>query len=96
MRTVLADLFSDRRVRSHSWMNDAQAGWILSAAGPVKGQGSHTQTLPLRCIRAPYCEQAMPLTRVSAGQRLDVGVAGFEPAAPRSQSECATKLRHTP
>ena len=25
-----------------------------------------------------------------------VGVAGFEPAAPRSQSECATKLRHTP
>ena len=25
-----------------------------------------------------------------------VGVAGFEPTAPRSQSECATKLRHTP
>ena len=25
-----------------------------------------------------------------------VGVAGFEPAAPRSQSECATTLRHTP
>jgi hypothetical protein len=25
-----------------------------------------------------------------------VGVAGFEPAAPRSQSECATKLRYTP
>jgi hypothetical protein len=25
-----------------------------------------------------------------------VGVTGFEPAAPRSQSECATKLRHTP
>ena len=23
-------------------------------------------------------------------------MAGFEPAAPRSQSECATKLRHTP
>jgi hypothetical protein len=27
---------------------------------------------------------------------LPVGVAGFEPAATRSQSECATKLRHTP
>jgi hypothetical protein len=27
---------------------------------------------------------------------LQVGVAGFEPTAPRSQSECATKLRHTP
>jgi hypothetical protein len=26
----------------------------------------------------------------------EVGVAGFEPTAPRSQSECATKLRHTP
>jgi hypothetical protein len=25
-----------------------------------------------------------------------VGVAGFEPTAPRSQSECATKLRYTP
>jgi hypothetical protein len=27
---------------------------------------------------------------------VNVGVAGFEPTAPRSQSECATKLRHTP
>ena len=27
---------------------------------------------------------------------LPVGVAGFEPTAPRSQSECATKLRYTP
>src|SRR3954468_9175444 len=26
----------------------------------------------------------------------NVGVAGFEPTAPRSQSGCATKLRHTP
>src|SRR5437868_14620717 len=25
-----------------------------------------------------------------------VGVAGFEPAAPCSQSRCATRLRHTP
>ena len=25
-----------------------------------------------------------------------VGVAGFEPTAPYSQSRCATKLRHTP
>ena len=33
-----------------------------------------------------------------AGRRLilTVGVAGFEPTAPRSQSECATKLRYTP
>lgn len=25
-----------------------------------------------------------------------VGIAGFEPATPRSRSECAAKLRHTP
>ncbi len=25
-----------------------------------------------------------------------VGVAGFEPAAPCSQSRCATRLRYTP
>ena len=25
-----------------------------------------------------------------------VGIAGFEPTTPRSQSECATKLRHIP
>lgn len=30
------------------------------------------------------------------GEFFLVGVAGFEPTAPRSQSECATKLRHTP
>lgn len=33
------------------------------------------------------------LTPVTGSQ---VGVAGFEPTAPRTQSECATKLRHTP
>ena len=26
----------------------------------------------------------------------NVGITGFEPATPRSQSECATKLRHIP
>jgi hypothetical protein len=31
-----------------------------------------------------------------SSRRVMVGVAGFEPTAPRSQSECATKLRHTP
>ena len=35
--------------------------------------------------------------RAAAGGRpRAVGVTGFEPVAPRSQSECATKLRHTP
>src|SRR4051794_27851855 len=33
---------------------------------------------------------------VAADSLMSVGVAGFEPTAPRSQSECATKLRHTP
>jgi hypothetical protein len=42
--------------------------------------------------------QTAPVTAVKiADQRSDlVGVTGFEPVAPRSQSECATKLRHTP
>src|SRR5689334_4914293 len=37
---------------------------------------------------------AGPATGAVVGEL--VGVAGFEPTAPRSQSECATKLRHTP
>ena len=38
---------------------------------------------PDTCARCPETSQS-------------VGVAGLEPTAPRSQSECATKLRHTP
>ena len=34
--------------------------------------------------------------KISSYRSDRVGVAGFEPTAPRSQSECATKLRHTP
>jgi 2-keto-3-deoxygluconate permease len=39
---------------------------------------------------------APALTAVTGHRIPPVGVAGFEPTAPRSQSECATKLRHTP
>jgi hypothetical protein len=39
------------------------------------------------------CRPGRKITRTRADL---VGVAGFEPTAPRSQSECATKLRHTP
>ena len=35
------------------------------------------------------------LNRLTKRSRM-VGVTGFEPAAPCSQSTCATKLRHTP
>ena len=38
----------------------------------------------------------IPAVAVLSVGRCVVGVAGFEPTAPRSQSECATKLRHTP
>ena len=56
----------------------------------------------------PPAAQACPLlhgcyiSAVSRTAKIDehavylVGVTGFEPVAPRSQSECATKLRHTP
>jgi hypothetical protein len=37
-----------------------------------------------------------PVTDLVRDRFYLVGVAGFEPTAPRSQSECATKLRHTP
>ncbi len=39
---------------------------------------------------------ALPRLVVSARGLSMVGVAGFEPAAPCSQSRCATRLRHTP
>src|SRR5918998_392342 len=42
-----------------------------------------------RCYVPPACRSWIDLSCL-------VGVAGFEPTAPRSQSECATKLRHTP
>lgn len=35
-------------------------------------------------------------THQKISQKELVRLAGLEPAAPRSQSECATKLRHTP
>jgi hypothetical protein len=43
------------------------------------------------------CRRSRSRHPVDSKYRSDlVGVAGFEPTAPRSQSECATKLRHTP
>ncbi len=46
----------------------------------------------------PIDNQSPASTGVRRDSDVDllVGVAGFEPTAPRSQSECATKLRHTP
>jgi hypothetical protein len=38
----------------------------------------------------------VPCVLPAAHGRGTVGVAGFEPATPCSQSRCATKLRHTP
>jgi hypothetical protein len=46
----------------------------------------------VRGSAAPFRSTA----EVAGSQPRSVGVAGFEPTAPRSQSECATKLRHTP
>ncbi len=37
-----------------------------------------------------------PTAAHNPADHLLVGMAGFEPTAPRSQSECATKLRHIP
>ncbi len=46
--------------------------------------------------RVAVTDRCQPHPKIT-GTTFDlVGVAGFEPTAPRSQSECATKLRHTP
>ena len=48
-------------------------------------------------VATPLLRAAPVMAVKIADQRSDlVGVTGFEPVAPRSQSECATKLRHTP
>ena len=41
-------------------------------------------------------DRCQPASKITQAGRDLVGVAGFEPTAPRSQSECATKLRYTP
>ena len=54
--------------------------------------------LEIRCsIRLSY-RRNEPHARIAAARegRCSVGVRGFEPPTPCSQSRCATGLRHTP
>lgn len=57
----------------------------------------HCTTSALPCffrIRRTAVTYSLPAERGMAGLR--VGLTGFEPATPCSQSTCATKLRHNP
>ncbi len=64
-------------------------------AAPVPGGAVHTNE-GSRCYTTATCCGSERPGRSSGPVLHLVGVAGFEPTAPRSQSECATKLRYTP
>src|SRR5699024_7987580 len=50
----------------------------------------------LHWLHTPVSRCELMISQTTGVPVMLVGVAGFEPTAPRSQSECATKLRHTP
>ncbi len=57
------------------------------------GRMRHWQALDRQ---PPKVHQTGLLSSPCQGPERQVGAAGFEPATPRSQSECATGLRHAP
>ena len=81
----------------------AMLAYALSRLGLSSSKGTSTASRTLVGLRVSTvlfnalvssgCDGG-PATGAVVGEL--VGVAGFEPTAPRSQSECATKLRHTP
>ena len=95
------DRFMDQVVRAHRMLSGAAAqrccgGAIgrapaspgfVGVAGAAGRAGSYV---------APQPAPIVPLRDGTESARIVVGVAGFEPAAFRSQSGRATKLRHTP
>ena len=85
-------LFGRLERRLAHWRPD-QVELLLS----VTDRDAPPQRTVLECwiARTPAAadRRRSPLTRCRPGP---VGVAGFEPATPCSQSRCATWLRHTP
>jgi hypothetical protein len=75
-------------VYAHVSLDNQRAGLDLLNAQLVDTDEDTSPTL-----RSAACRT---LTRTDDTYSDLVGVTGFEPVAPRSQSECATKLRHTP
>ncbi len=63
-------------------------------AGPRRNESSALGTHPW--LHGCHISSVRPPGKIVETRADLVGVAGFEPTAPRSQSECATKLRHTP
>ena len=61
---------------------------------PVGARPPAAQACPL--LQGCYISAVSPTAKIGDHAVYLVGVTGFEPVAPRSQSECATKLRHTP
>ena len=81
-----------RRCSGSTACSTGSARWS-SACAPAAGTGDPPDP-------AGPAGAVTPGSHAGSGRVLGavdvVGVAGFEPTAPRSQSECATKLRHTP
>ena len=73
--------------RAHDPASGTAFAHAIEAAGRLAAQDGNIPSLDR--IAADLGMQTAALLAV-------VGVTGFEPVAPRSQSECATKLRHTP
>ena len=91
-RKVSSVLPSPRRVK----VSPIQCPALPRVHFPAR-EGSHDRAVPVpegRCsIRLSYGR--VHVTSAQPGMRL-VGVEGFEPPTPCSQSRCATRLRYTP
>lgn len=81
------------------WFSPDRADDGVRTRGFLLGKQAccHCTTSALPCffrIRRTAVTYSPPAERGMAGLR--VGLTGFEPATPCSQSTCATKLRHNP
>lgn len=81
------------------WFSPDRADDGVRTRGFLLGKQAccHCTTSALPCffrIRRTAVTYSTPAERGMAGLR--VGLTGFEPATPCSQSTCATKLRHNP
>lgn len=81
------------------WFSPDRADDGVRTRGFLLGKQTcyHCTTSALPCffrIRRTAVTYSPPAERGMAGLR--VGLTGFEPATPCSQSTCATKLRHNP
>src|SRR5439155_24747129 len=96
---IRAGTLPGRKPGTRTW--DAIALYALSRLGLRSSNGTSTASRTRVGLRFSTVLFTCGCSLLAFGETYSaeaktVGVAGFEPTAPRSQSECATKLRHTP